>query len=175
MQKDAEAKLMNVHSVDDRSINDRFMDDHSVGATEVDVMHFSFPAQLEQLEHVGERIRQFLSGVQNLSEPEVTNYNIELALQEICVNIVKHAYANQGGQIGMTARLVEQPLRLILTLSDQGVGFDPDVVAEPKLGELQEHGFGLFLVEQLMDEVEYQTTAEGNFWRLVKILPLDLV
>ena len=67
MQKDAEAKLMNAHSVDDR-----FMDDNSVGATEVDVMHFSFPAQLEQLEHVGERIRQFLSGVQNLSEPEVT-------------------------------------------------------------------------------------------------------
>ena len=30
------------------------------------------------------------------------------------------------------------------------------------------------LVEQLMDEVEYQTTAEGNFWRLVKVLPLDL-
>ena len=49
----------------------------------------------------------------------------------------------------------------------------PTVVPAPQLGELQEHGFGLFLVRELMDEVAYQADATGNRWKLVKRFPVE--
>jgi serine/threonine-protein kinase RsbW len=62
---------------------------------------------------------------------------------------------------------------LTLWFHDTGASFDPTVVPTPRLGELQEHGFGLFLVRELMDEVEYQANASGNCWTLVKRFPVE--
>ena len=72
----------------------------------------------------------------------------------------------------MTLHLESQPSRLTILLHDTGAAFDPTLVPPPKLGELQEHGFGLFLMHQLMDEVEYSHSASGNVWKLVKSIPL---
>ena len=113
-----------------------------------------------------------VESVSGLAEPAVTLYNLELALQEVAVNIVKHAYAHREGRIQMTLHLDVQPTRLTILLHDTGEPFDPTLVPLPKLGELQEHGFGLFLMRQLMDEVEYSHSASGNIWKLVKNIPL---
>lgn len=115
----------------------------------------------------------FLEGLPKLEEPEITLYNLELAIQEVSVNIVKHAYAQTSGRIHMTLLLEEQPLRLIITLQDTGRTFDPTQVPSPKLGELQEHGFGLFLVRQLMDEVIYEHNSTGNIWKLIKNISVN--
>lgn len=112
--------------------------------------------------------------IPNLAEPVVNLYNLELALQEIAVNIVNHAYADRGGRIQMRLRLTEEPPQLTILLHDTGVAFDPTQVPAPRLGELQEHGFGLFLVRELMDEVDYQTGETGNTWKLVKTLPVEI-
>ena len=64
------------------------------------------------------------------------------------------------------------PLQITIEIEDTGIPFNPDDIPEPRLGELQEHGFGLFLVRQLMDRVEYDSSQERNCWTLVKILPL---
>lgn len=106
--------------------------------------------------------------IPNLAEPVVNLYNLELAIQEVAVNIVNHAYAGQEGRIRMQLQLVAQPPQLTIFLHDTGTSFDPMLVPTPHLGELQEHGFGLFLVRELMDEVEYQAGATGNRWKLVK-------
>ena len=98
-------------------------------------------------------------------------YNIELAVQEIAVNIVKHSYAHSSGEILMMVTLSEVPFHLTVVLEDNGISFNPENVPEPRLGELQEHGFGLFLVRQLMDKVEYHSENGRNRWRLVKMLP----
>lgn len=111
--------------------------------------------------------------IPKLAEPIVNLYNLELAIQEIAVNIVNHAYAGQEGRIGMRLQLSEQPPQLTLWFHDTGASFDPTVVPAPRLGELQEHGFGLFLVRELMDEVEYQASAGGNCWTLVKRFPVE--
>lgn len=106
--------------------------------------------------------------IPNLVEPVVSLYNLELAIQEVVVNIVNHAYGGQEGRIQMRLQFVEQPPQLTLFFYDTGASFDPTLVPAPRLGELQEHGFGLFLVRELMDEVEYQSTTTGNYWKLVK-------
>lgn len=111
--------------------------------------------------------------IPNLAEPTVTLYNLELAIQEVAVNIVNHAYAGNEGRIQMTLQLTEQRRQLTLVFHDTGDAFEPTLVPAPKLGELQEHGFGLFLVRALMDDVEYQSDATGNRWTLVKIFPIE--
>ena len=130
------------------------------------------PATLEHINILSRSACALVESINNLEEPEINLYNLELAIQEIAVNIVKHAYAQKEGRIQMTMRLEEDPLRLTILLHDTGKPFDPTLVPQPRLGELQEHGFGLFLVRQLMDVVDYQPSPAGNRWRLVKNIPI---
>lgn len=138
----------------------------------VNFITLTIPAELSNLYELGEKIRNLVASVPNLAEPDITLYNIELAVQEIAVNIVKHSYAHSGGQICVSARLGGTPLQITIEIEDTDIPFNPDDIPEPRLGELQEHGFGLFLVRQLMDRVEYDSSQERNCWTLVKILPL---
>lgn len=143
----------------------------SVTATPT-VVTLDIPATLTHIHLLSRCTCALVESATNLAEPAVNLYNLELALQEVAVNIVKHAYAHSEGRIQMTLHLEAQPPRLTIFLHDTGAAFDPTLVPLPKLGELQEHGFGLFLMRQLMDEVEYSHSASGNVWKLVKSIPL---
>lgn len=135
------------------------------------VITLDIPATLSYVHILSRCACALVESVANLAEPAVNLYNLELALQEVAVNIVKHAYAHSAGRIAMTLRLEAHPPRLTILLHDTGASFDPTRVPTPKLGELQEHGFGLFLMRQLLDEVEYTHSASGNVWKLVKTIP----
>lgn len=137
------------------------------------IITLDIPATLTYVPILSRCACALVESVTNLAEPAVNLYNLELALQEVAVNIVKHAYAHSEGRIQMTLCLEAQPARLTLLLHDTGASFDPARVPPPKLGELQEHGFGLFLVRQLMDEVEYSHSTRGNRWKLVKTIPIE--
>lgn len=140
------------------------------GASEI---FLEIPATLSHVHLLSRCACGLAETIPNLVEPVVSLYNLELAIQEVAVNIVNHAYAGQEGRIQMRLQLVEQPPQLMLFFYDTGASFDPTLVPPPRLGELQEHGFGLFLVRELMDEVEYQSTTTGNCWKLVKRFPIE--
>jgi serine/threonine-protein kinase RsbW len=53
---------------------------------------------------------------------------------------------------------------------DSGDPFDKTAVATPNLEEPQEHGYGLFLIEQLVDDFKYTRLPAGNQWQLKRIL-----
>jgi serine/threonine-protein kinase RsbW len=135
-----------------------------------DTIMLEIPADLQHVPILGAAVCALLANVEQLAERETTLYNLELVIQEVAVNIATHAYVNTGGRIWMTATLSHQPLCIIIMLRDTGISFEPGDVPQPRLGELQEHGYGLFLVNQLMDEVEYQQAAAENTWKLVKNL-----
>jgi serine/threonine-protein kinase RsbW len=59
---------------------------------------------------------------------------------------------------------------LTVEIRDTGKPFDLDAVETPGLNEPQIHGYGLFLIQQLMDEVVYIPKPGDNRWRLVKHL-----
>ena len=145
--------------------------DPTLSLAPAETLTLDIPAELQYVNTLSACICAFLTNIEQLAEPETTLYNLELAIQEISVNIATHAYANARGRIRMVALLSYQPLRITITLHDTGVSFNPDTVLQPRLGELQEHGYGLFLVTHLMDEVVYQQTDSGNVWTLIKNLP----
>ena len=136
-----------------------------------DRIELDLPASLKYLNVVGACITEMLTRAEYLSEPDVTAYNLQLAVHEICTNLANHAYAGiQGGRIRLTLCLCTNPHRFTADLFDTGAAFDPSTVPAPDPEAGQVSGYGLFLARELMDEVRYERRTTGNFWHLRKTL-----
>ena len=95
---------------------------------------------------------------------------MQLAASEIAVNISRHAY--HGVPTGVIAAALEvRPGEVCLTLTHQGCAFDRSAWVPPDLTTAHEGGYGIYLVETLMDEVRYQPgQPDGHRVVLVKRL-----
>lgn len=133
-----------------------------------DVVRLIVPAQHKFLNVVGTCIRALITNESGIVDRDALTYNIELAVHEACANIVEHAYAGLSGRIEVLFTLVEEPRRFIIDLGDNGRSFELDSVSAPDLDQPHTSGYGLFLVHQLMDQVEYYPEPGNNRWRLVK-------
>lgn len=128
------------------------------------------PAELRYVHMLGRCACALLSEMDELHEADSTLYNLELAIQEIGVNIITHAYARISGRVTMYAALDNHLPEIHITLEDTGQTFDPQIVPMPKLGTLQEHGYGLFLAHEILDDVRYEVDVDKNRWHLKKNL-----
>ena len=136
-----------------------------------EVIRLDLPATHKHLNILGACISELLVRVENVAEREAITYNLQLAAHEACANIIDHAYVGDlERRILVTLTLFECPRRLIIELHDTGYSFDPAAIPEPNLDEAHDHGYGLFLMRSLMDEVTYASQPEGNHWALVKHL-----
>lgn len=101
-----------------------------------------------------------------------TTYQVELAVDEACSNIIDHAY--QGEERGdIECCISAEAGKLIVTLSDQGHSFAPEQIPPPKLAlplhKIKRRGVGLYLMNKMVDELKYEThPGEGNRLTLVK-------
>lgn len=108
------------------------------------------------------------------SLPDEMVSDLQLAITEACTNIIRHAYQmEEGHDIIMTA--VADPDRITITLRDFGKKIDLNKYYPPYLDEPSEGGYGVFLMLNLMDIVEYDTHGEsGTELKLVKFRPRGL-
>ena len=131
------------------------------------------PTDLERLAVLETQIGELLAYAPPLLEADIAQYNIHLAVHELCVNIIKHAYAGEAGKFMLTLSLLDDPWRVEVSTCDHGRRqFDSDGWAPPNLDDLPVHGLGIFLMQSLMDEVSYAPDAECNRWHLTKRLAL---
>jgi sigma-B regulation protein RsbU (phosphoserine phosphatase) len=150
------------------------------GATELPALvlktiNFSYPADTEHLTDIAHQITSACRQLPAL--PLITGADdficlVELAISEICTNIIKHAYADTQGYINGCITLLENGVQL--DFYDNGDSFDPNAVPQPQSDphELVEGGYGLHIVRQIMDVVSYEHHPErGNHWHLLKLLP----
>jgi anti-sigma regulatory factor (Ser/Thr protein kinase) len=90
-------------------------------------------------------------------KPE-TRYPIELALEEIFTNMVRH---NAGGQSDIRIELTAREDEVVATVTDfDAPRFDPLTDGPPpgierQLEQRTPGGLGIHLVRQMMDEIEY--------------------
>jgi len=127
----------------------------------------TFDANFDNLDEIREFVGDAARQV-GFSEKEI--YAIQLAADEASSNIIEHAYKGRTGQIQMTIDLLENPCELAIELHDTGKAASLENVKQPNLEEPQEKGYGLFLMQQLMDSVEYFPEEGNNRWRLTKRL-----
>lgn len=136
-----------------------------------EVVRFDLPARYTYLHLLGDCIADLLKLVEGIDDDEMLLYNIQLAAHEACTNIVNHAYGNQAeGRIKITLCLQFNPQRLTIELQDTGRPFEPEKYSSPNLDEVRIHGYGLFLIRNLMDAVTYTPSPGHNVWCLTKNL-----
>lgn len=139
---------------------------------ENEVIRLDLPATHKYLNVLGACLAEMLARVDGLPDAEAICYDVQLAVHEACTNIVDHAYEGikLDNRIKIVLSLACQPRRLLIDLYDNGGSFDIAEVAEPDLDNGQVHGYGLFLIRSLMDEVHYRPGPGHNCWQLVKNL-----
>lgn len=131
------------------------------------------PAALEHLAVLETELARLLAQAPPLAEPDVTQYNLQLATHELCVNIIEHAYGGESGEIEVIGALLDDPWRVEITTLDRGRHhFDLQTWAPPDLDDLPVHGLGIFLMHNLMDTVTYTPEADCSRWHLLKRLDL---
>ena len=111
-------------------------------------------------------IREFVAETsRSLDADEQAIRDLQLAVDEVCSNSIRHGYGGQEGQIEVSVDRVGQSIRVVVR--DWGRAFDPEQIPVPDLGvPLEERslgGLGLFLVQQVMDDVRFEfNDNKGN-------------
>lgn len=107
------------------------------------------------------KLRQFLGKVINLCKVSQKDQSkIILAVDEAVSNIIEHAYAEHETDSAEIKINVEgSPERFCIRITDSGNTFNPTQVSNPDIKmhirEGKKNGLGIFLMRQIMDEVEY--------------------
>jgi serine/threonine-protein kinase RsbW len=82
---------------------------------------------------------------------------IELALTEALANAVVHGAKADPSKIVECDVVCNDDQSMLIVVRDPGTGFDPGDIPSPVRGEsvFSDHGRGIFLINQLMDEVKF--------------------
>ena len=103
-----------------------------------------------------------------------TTTQIDVALEEIFINIVNYAYAPNTGTAVIRSQISGDPAILTVSFMDSGTPYDPLAKPDPNvskpLRERQKGGLGIFLVKKTMDEMHYEYKEGHNILTLKKKL-----
>lgn len=105
-------------------------------------------------------------------DPSV-QFQLEIALEEIYVNIAYYAYPNAIGKTTIRCEVLHDNL-LVMEILDQGNPYNPlehkcpDI--ELGLDEREIGGLGIFMVKKSMDELDYRYQDNNNIFTIKKYL-----
>ena len=104
--------------------------------------------------------------------PPKIQMQIDLAVEEIFVNIANYAYDPETGPATVRAGVHPDRSAVSITFIDHGVPYDPLAKADPDLSKSAEErevgGLGIFLVKQTMDDIRYEYVNGSNILTIVK-------
>ena len=114
-----------------------------------------FPADVKHLSGVVDGIMRVVVAMQCACGEE---HEVDLVLREALANAITHGAGNDPNKRVACCVGCEDERGMIIVVSDPGEGFDLTKVADPLHGDnlYSSHGRGIFLINRLMDEVEYK-------------------
>jgi serine/threonine-protein kinase RsbW len=125
------------------------------------------PARFDNLALIGEFV---VSVARRAGLDDQSVFNVQLACDEACSNVMEHAYNGGDGLVRISCTLHLDSLEI--QIHDTGKPFDPAVVQEPDLDapleEREAGGLGLFFMRSVMDEVRFEFDESGNRLTMVK-------
>jgi serine/threonine-protein kinase RsbW len=99
---------------------------------------------------------------------------VRMAVVEACINALEHSHSSER-EVYVTFEVLgeKDPEKLRITVRDTGVGFEPELMTEPriedKLKAQRKRGWGLKIIRGLMDEVEIRSGVEGTIVVMSKL------
>ena len=128
-------------------------------------------AKTENLEEVQTFIDERLERV---GFPLKAQMEIDVAVEEIFVNIASYAYAPEEGRAKVIVEVSADPGSVSITFVDQGMPYNPLEKEDPDISapasEREIGGLGIFMTRKLMDDVLYEYKDGQNILTLKKNL-----
>lgn len=97
---------------------------------------------------------------------------IDIAVEEIFVNIAQYAYLKGTGKAKVSLTVLESPRRFMITFTDSGIPYDPLAKPDPNIRlsaqERQIGGLGIYMVKKSMDDMRYERRDGQNILTIVK-------
>ena len=106
--------------------------------------------------------------------PMLTQTAIDIAIEEIFVNIANYAYGEDAGSAVIQVTMYEDPPSVEITFIDTGKQYDPLARPDPDVtlpsSKRKKGGLGIFMVKKSMDDVNYEYKDGKNILTIKKKL-----
>ncbi len=121
------------------------------------------PATMENLPNLVRSVKDLLA---KNGFPEKRALEIEMAAEEVFVNIIRYAYSEgSAGEVELRSRALSED-EFMLEFEDGGVPFDPTSLPPPDvnlpLSRREVGGLGFFLARKMVNEVRYRREKNRN-------------
>ena len=118
-------------------------------------------SDLRELARARAFVREVCRTMPGPALPDEALSQLELAITEALSNIMTHAYR------GRTDQLIQLDVeafadRIVFRLHHLGETFDPAAVATPAFDGTRDGGFGMYIIEQSVDDVRYYRDDRGR-------------
>ena len=106
--------------------------------------------------------------------PMLTQIAIDVAVEELFVNIASYAYDQEIGVAVVQVEILDDPLSVEITFIDNGKQYDPLAKPDPDITlsakQRKKGGLGIFMVKNSMDDVRYEYRDGKNILTIKKNL-----
>lgn len=104
--------------------------------------------------------------------PMKASMQLDIAVEEIFVNIAHYGYPEGEGTAKITVELPEDSSSIVIRFIDQGTPYDPLKKPDPDITLAAEDrpigGLGIFMVKKSMDNMEYEYKDGCNVLTITK-------
>ena len=129
-----------------------------------------------EIEAITENLSKVLAFVDEQLEaadcPMKIQMQIDIAVEEIFVNIAHYAYKSGTGKAVVRVETLPDPPSVDITFIDNGIPYDPLTKEDPDITLSAEErpigGLGIFMVKKSMDDVRYEYLDGHNILTLKK-------
>ncbi len=103
-------------------------------------------------------VQRIMSVVKEMGCSAGREFEIEQSLLEALGNAIEHGSSNDPSKQVQCSVACDQARGMLIVVRDEGPGFDPSSVPSPIVGQniYSEGGRGIYLINQLVDEVHYE-------------------
>ena len=119
------------------------------------------------MELVAAHTASILAEIMDFEENHIDE--IQLAIIETCINAFEHSNSKDR-KVTVTYLLTDDELEL--KIADHGVGFGMDttelLTGEPRAQAMQKRGWGLEIIQEMMDEVDIKSGDDGTTITMLK-------
>ena len=119
------------------------------------------------------RVLEFVDGqLEVMGCPMKKQMQIDVAVEELFVNIASYAYVPGTGQA--TIRVEQEPSMVSITFVDSGIPYNPLAKEDPDVtlsaAERQIGGLGIYMAKKSMDDISYRYEDGKNILTIRKYL-----
>lgn len=140
-----------------------------IGAKDDDMKELKVQALIENLDQVIAFLDTELEAVEC---PMKEQMQLDVAVEEIYVNIASYAYESGTGDALIQVEKLEDPNRIVVTFIDSGIYYNPLEKEDPDVTLSAEEraigGLGIYMVKKSMDRMDYERKDDHNILKLTK-------